>query len=138
MHNVFVYGTLKRGFPNFDAHMQTAEFVGAARTVTAYPLVIGGSWRTPYLIDEPGNGHRVAGEIFAVDGQTLALLDQLEGLDHPKGYHRTTIALELIPSQATMNAEVYLKHRDRIDSITAILDGTYALDPGYVIPSLRG
>lgn len=137
MHFVFVYGTLKRGFPNFDAHMMTAKFLGPARTLEAYPLVIGGEWRTPFMIDEPGQGSTVSGEVFGVDDATLGLLDELEGIGHPLGYHRSTIEIDFLPAKRTMAAFTYLKHRNRISSIIEVLGDAYPFDPDYVIPSER-
>jgi gamma-glutamylaminecyclotransferase len=138
MHFVFVYGTLKRGFPNFDAHMQAAKFLGPARTLDAYPLVIGGQWRTPFMIDEPGEGSPVSGEVFGVDDNTLALLDHLEGIGQPNGYHRAEITIDFLPAKRTMTAMAYLKHRNRIANIIEVLDGEYPFDPAYVVPSARG
>ena len=56
MHRVFVYGTLKRGFPNHDAWMKDYPCIGRFRTCVAFPLVVGGKWFSPYLIAEPGVG----------------------------------------------------------------------------------
>jgi len=71
MHNVFVYGTLKRGFPNHVPELANADYIGRARTLTAYPLIIGGKWFSPNLIDEPGMGQRVTGELFRVGDEVL-------------------------------------------------------------------
>ncbi len=38
MQDVFVYGTLKRGFPNFDAGgMQNARFIGRYQSLEPFP-----------------------------------------------------------------------------------------------------
>ena len=77
MMHVFVYGTLKRGYPNHHAIAEHVLFVGRFRTAKAFPLVVGGRWFSRYLINEPGLGHEVVGEVFEVDALGLALIDQL-------------------------------------------------------------
>lgn len=77
MHYVFVYGTLKRGFPNSHL-LERATFIGEFRTVTKYPLVVGGQYFSPYLLDIPQTGNRVKGEMYVVNDAILADLDHLE------------------------------------------------------------
>jgi gamma-glutamylcyclotransferase (GGCT)/AIG2-like uncharacterized protein YtfP len=83
---LFVYGTLRRG----EAHhglLGGAAFAGAAETEPAYDLAdLGG---TPGLVD---GGRRVVGELYEVDGDTLAVLDAFEGHPGPL-YHRATVRL---------------------------------------------
>ena len=78
-HYVFVYGTLKRGFAN--AHLlDRATCLGDFRTLTKYPLVIGGQFHSPYLLDMPNRGANVKGEVYVVDDAILADLDHLENV----------------------------------------------------------
>ncbi len=59
-HLVFVYGTLKRGQPNFSVMKSSAgqaEFVAEGQTAEKYPLVIASRYNIPYLLDKPGIGH---------------------------------------------------------------------------------
>lgn len=60
-----------------------------------YPLVVGGRWFTPYLIDEPGSGHCVSGELFRVTDPHLAQLDAFESVHLPNGYVRKQLAIAL-------------------------------------------
>lgn len=78
-HYVFVYGTLKKGFAN-ASFLDRATFIGNFRTQTKYPLVVGGRYNSPYLLDIPKRGARVKGEVYAVDDATLADLDHLENV----------------------------------------------------------
>ena len=57
-HLVFVYGTLKRGQPNeyLIKELKDAKYIGKAVTCQKYPLVIGGQWRLPYLLNLDGQG----------------------------------------------------------------------------------
>lgn len=78
-HYVFVYGTLKRGFAN--AHLlDRATFIGDFRTLVRFPLVVGGRFNSPYLLDIPKKGAKVKGEVYAVDDATLADLDYFENV----------------------------------------------------------
>ncbi|XP_039504291.1 gamma-glutamylaminecyclotransferase B-like isoform X1 [Pimephales promelas] len=99
MAKVFVYGTLKKGQPNHfimkDHAKGQAEFVAHARTVDPYPLVIATEYNIPFLLvlDKPGTGQRVHGEIYSVDQKMLEFLDEFE--ECPQMYQRTLIRLEV-------------------------------------------
>ena len=56
---LFVYGTLKRGFPLHETGLSGARCLGPYRTVSKYPLYVAGPWFTPMMLDEPGTGMRV-------------------------------------------------------------------------------
>ena len=60
-HLVFVYGTLKRGQPNHGfmtkAENGKATFIGEARTVDKWPLVVATKFNIPFMLDKPGLGH---------------------------------------------------------------------------------
>lgn len=90
IHKVFVYGTLKKGEPNHhwltDIKNGAASFVAKATTDSKYPLVIATRYNIPFLLDRPGDGYNVAGEIYEVDDKMLSNLDILE--DHPSLYVR--------------------------------------------------
>ena len=88
---VFVYGTLKRGFPNYPAYMHAAQFVGICRTAEKYPLVLNGDRHVPCMLDTPGKGSAVSGELYRVDGAGLQRLDDLEAVGRPGGYERRII-----------------------------------------------
>ena len=60
---VFVYGTLKEGFPNFHAN-KGARIPSVFFTVERFPLYLVGERCTPWMIDDPGQGERIAGELF--------------------------------------------------------------------------
>ena len=90
---LFVYGTLKRGFPN-AAHMGTAQFQTKATTVEALPLVVDPQSAIPYLIDKPGAGHRISGEVFLVDERDWPRLDYFEGV--PDHYYQRLL-VDVVP-----------------------------------------
>lgn len=87
---VFVYGTLKRDQPNhhwfWKPQSGFARFLNTGRTVTKFPLLIGTRYNIPFLLNRPGIGHCIVGEIYEIDEMMLANLDVLE--DYPKLYDR--------------------------------------------------
>ncbi|TWW64000.1 Gamma-glutamylaminecyclotransferase [Takifugu flavidus] len=114
MTQIFVYGTLKRGQPNhyrmFDTSNGKAEFLATACTTQKYPLVIATQHNIPFLLNIPGNGHRIQGEIYEVDEQMLKFLDAFEGV--PTMYQRTPIMVEVMEVvkdlEAGSSREVYV------------------------------
>ncbi|XP_061571630.1 gamma-glutamylaminecyclotransferase-like [Cololabis saira] len=107
MARVFVYGTLKKGQPNyfrmFDINNGKAEFIASAFTKHKFPLVIAGKYNIPFLLNLPGQGHRVHGEIYEVDNQMLKFLDDFESI--PTMYQRTTVEVEVKEWARKMDGE---------------------------------
>ena len=70
MHNVFVYGTLKKGEPNHywlqDKKNGVGKFLKDGVTKTKYPLIIATKYNIPFLLHAPGEGSNVHGEILTV------------------------------------------------------------------------
>lgn len=111
---VFTYGTLKRGFSNHPLLQDLAAdgdavFVGVATTASRLPLVCG-PYRVPFLLNLPGAGHRVAGELYSVTPRGLARLDELEGISRAH-YERLPISVHLAEG-AQVDALAYYAHRD--------------------------
>ncbi|XP_044498577.1 putative gamma-glutamylcyclotransferase At3g02910 [Mangifera indica] len=80
---IFTYGTLKRGFSNhtlIQDLMRTGDavFKGTYTTVDKFPLVCG-PYKVPFLLNFPGSGLRVTGELYGVSACGLARMDELEG-----------------------------------------------------------
>ena len=109
-HLVFVFGTLKEGFPNFDAN-QGARVPGEFVTVQRFPLHLVGERCSPWLINSPGQGQQVAGQLFQVDPAALEQMDKLERINEPDGYRR--LPIEVAPRGASpasrLEAFAYLK-----------------------------
>ena len=134
---VFVYGTLKRGFPTHEPWMEGARFTAEATTVQRYPLVIAGRWRSVQMRSEPGEGHRVSGEVFEVSEAQLLTIDRLERVGAEDGYDRSEIDVVCEADGTHCRVWSYLKPRTRIADVIAELPGSYDLDPLYVHPSRR-
>ena len=113
---VFVYGTLKRGFPNHH-YMTGARFISMARTVDAWPLVVGNAWFTPYLLPERGSGHQVTGELWEVPDVMMPSLDELESTHLPNGYRRERIQIEAEDGSGRHDVWAYLRERRHINVI---------------------
>ncbi|KAF4679777.1 hypothetical protein FOZ60_014549, partial [Perkinsus olseni] len=93
---VFVYGTLKRGCRNQKYMLPRGGsddivFVSAAQTAIPYPMIYDANYFFPYLLDIPGAGLLVEGEIYKVSPSKLRELDILEGC--PRRYERRTMAI---------------------------------------------
>ena len=82
---LFVYGTLRRGFPNAH-YLEGAPYLGSAVTEKAWKLGVFGGY--PGIV--PG-GNGIHGELYQVDPPTLAAIDELER--HPELYRRQVIRL---------------------------------------------
>ena len=105
---VFVFGTLKAGFPNFATN--AGRRVGTVfRTLDRHPLLLVGERHVPWMIDSPGEGERVTGEVYEVDAAALAAMDELEGIGRPDGYHRKGLRVQGIDERIVL-AQVYMKH----------------------------
>ena len=76
--NVFIYGTLKRGFALHEKGLSGARYIGDAQTLEPYPLYIAADFFGPMMLDRPGVGLHVRGELFEIDEDRLSVLDALE------------------------------------------------------------
>lgn len=138
MTTIFVYGTLKRGFPNYSEQRLGVFYCGDCITVASYGLVIADQYYVPVLLQD---GHKVAkeciaGELYRVDQQTLKWLDKLEGVGKPKGYQRVDIKVAMISGEIK-TADAYMKDTKDLDIIHNALSSYYAVDPRYIAPERR-
>lgn len=85
-HLLFVYGTLLRGERNHH-YLASARFMGEAATEPGFALYDFGAYPA---LSEPGE-HEVAGELYEIDEDTLARVDELE--EHPDYYQRRELTL---------------------------------------------
>ncbi len=100
--HLFVYGTLKRGYNN---HYYLARgksiYLGKAETVDAFALYVG---RYPYVTPQEPICP-IKGELYAVDQNTLAQIDLLEG--HPTYYKRRLTKVRLQEDGSIVDAFLY-------------------------------
>merc|ERR1712187_633418 len=116
---LFVYGTLKRNFHwNHKFLSRGSEFIGNAKTIDKYPLVMG-DCNVPYVLDleeHKGIGHRIKGELWYIDYETLIGLDDYEGV-HKGHYKRKKIGVTLMTDkdgydeekEMMIEAHIYVK-----------------------------
>ncbi len=86
MHRLFVFGTLKRGFPLHKRALAGARWLGRGTTVEAYPMFVAGRWFAPTMLNEPGHGCRVIGELYEIKGSRLKLIDGIESVGVPGNF----------------------------------------------------
>lgn len=108
---VFVFGTLKEGFPNFGSNAGQ-RVPGDFETMEARPLYLVGERNSPWLVNTPGIGLRVKGQVFRVDANALSQMDVLERVVEADGYERAVISVRslLDDSKGAQSVYVYLKH----------------------------
>ena len=87
---VFVFGTLKTGFPN-AASNRGRRLPGHFRTFESWPLYLVGERHSPWLVLSRGIGMPVRGQVYALDAESLALMDRLERIGLEDGYRRVEI-----------------------------------------------
>lgn len=136
MHNIFIYGTLKRGYPNHNQYLKNQKYIGRYRTVDCYPLVIANKWFAPVLIDEIGKGKHIIGELYQVDEEKLKELDRLEHTDHVLGYKRIEISIQNIECDIFSQAYTYAKNRKYVSDISSLYLSEYT-DRKYIPMKMR-
>ncbi|MEY9163002.1 gamma-glutamylaminecyclotransferase [Sinorhizobium fredii] len=108
---VFVFGTLKKGFPLHRRRgLAHANFIGLYRTAASYPMLIAGPWFAPMMFFEPGCGLRVSGELYQVDPATLERLDRMESIGRPGNFRRRIRIVPRRPGRSC-RALAYFKAR---------------------------
>lgn len=120
---IFVYGTLKEGFPNF--HLNPGQRVpGTYRTRQALPFYVVQlrlEDRAPWLVNQPGQGVQVCGQVFEVDAATLQAMDAFEEVELPTGYVRVALELEAVDEPGTvLHAHVYMKEAHQMVECLAV------------------
>lgn len=102
--DIFVYGTLRRGFHN-HYYVKACRFLGRATTAEAYAMYVSGG--IPSLVAGEAR-YRVTGEVYRVDVATLRNLDALE--EHPRVYRRQEADI-VTDDGAARRAWVYFARR---------------------------
>lgn len=110
MTKIFVFGTLKRGFPLHRRGRPGAEYLGWYRTAVPYTIIIAGRWFAPMMFDQPGIGKAVAGELYDVDAHCLRILDRLESIGEPGNFRNL---INVVPIDAGETTEAFAMSRIR-------------------------
>lgn len=119
---VFVFGTLKEGFPNFHKNAGN-RLPGDFATAQRLPLYLVGERHSAWLVDRPGEGHFVRGQIFEVDAEALRIMDMLERVDEPDGYKRRKLHVvpAEVPDGPALEVFAYLKEPGQLAGATVRL-----------------
>jgi len=105
MTRVFVYGTLKRGGRNHH-FMAGQPFLGEARTEPGYTLYSLGDY--PGMVRSADASHAVTGEVWGVNADCLARLDELEGVTEGL-YERVPVRLAASFAHQPIETYLYLR-----------------------------
>lgn len=123
---IFVYGTLKEGFPNFALN-PGRRIPGNYRTRQPFPFYVVQlpvEDRAPWLVNQPGQGVPVSGQVFKVDNATLRSMDKFEEVGLPSGYVR--LALELVDQEGgVLRAHAYMKEPHQLVQCL-LIEGPFA------------
>ncbi|KQJ90407.1 putative gamma-glutamylcyclotransferase At3g02910 [Brachypodium distachyon] len=131
---VFVYGTLKRGFPN---HPRLAAFgspfAGTASTAAPVSLVIG-PYSVPFLLPSPtpSSGRLVSGELYSASPSALADLDAFEGT-HLGVYERRRLTVVVEGTSREVEAEAYFADASYAEALWRRCGGEAAEIGGYTM-----
>ncbi len=110
MHLLFVYGSLKQGFPNFHVN-KGQRLAGEYRTARPCALfLING--QLPCLMPALPGGVQVRGQVFEVSAAELAAMDALERVGEPGGYERSWIELERVDLAAVQHLQAFVYAQD--------------------------
>ena len=114
---LFVYGTLKRGYP-LGAWLEGSKFLRLGQIagmkmydLGPFPCVV------PQELGETSSrnfGQRILGEIFEVSQETLDLLDEVESEMFDRVYYLTTLG---------MRVNVYIWHDDKLPAGATVIEG---------------
>nr|XP_002124027.1 putative gamma-glutamylcyclotransferase CG2811 [Ciona intestinalis] len=143
MHLVYVYGTLKTGFPNHylisDPENGIANFLYEASTVEKFALVVGSPFHVPFLLQNTnhGKGNVITGELYEVDDEMLKTLDKLE--NHPTLYLRSKIQVKRNTESDVIECDAYLLTNYKLELLTLPMLTSYNIttSSSYISPQER-
>ena len=113
---VLIYGTLKRGFPLHEKGLAGLDPLGHYQTVEPYPLYIAMSFFGPVMLDRPGEGLVVQGELYEVEEARLRVLDGLENVGDP-GSFRSQLLVEPVGGGVSLEAVGFMKDESWLQPI---------------------
>lgn len=121
--NLFVYGTLRKGYSNNRLINQLLVKNWVPDCYTHGRLWFAGSRNTfPYASFEPSIGNRIIGEVYFLNGpeehvkKQIALLDYLEGFvpDRDNNHYIRKLVPVHIPNGNPLQVNMYVMPKDRI------------------------
>jgi len=114
MYKIFVYGTLKRNFPNF--YLNKGNFIDKCVTVEKFSLCLVGERYSPCIIKNFTHENYIIGELFEVNDETMQNFDLRERIDKEDGYKKIQIQVKKIASNEKTTAFCYVKEIYQINT----------------------
>lgn len=121
MHKVFVFGTLKEGFPNYKTNKGT-RFRGDFVTKDNYSLYLVGERYSPWLVLNSNSDSPIKGQLFEVGNDALLAMDALERINEPDGYRKITITVTCLDTGDEFDVVAYGKPLEMLDTSTIKLE----------------
>jgi len=116
MNPVFVFGTLKQGFPNSGIN-KGSRVAGEFVTKDRYPLYLVGERYSPWLVLNEGAGFQVRGQVSLVDEATLIDMDKLERTHETDGYRRVQMTVISESTNEEILVFVYVKTPRQLEAV---------------------
>jgi hypothetical protein len=152
---VFVFDTLQYGYPLQQTRGAfLGRPIGRYRSVRAYPLVVnvdafcanpdcGFEHRCCGLLNQPGRGHNVEGDVFELDDEALAMLDEESGYygwaaRRKHDSDRRAIDVEPIDGGPVLRAETHFNDPNAVAFMARLANGRAELLPCFTIEMARG
>ena len=101
---LFVYGTLRKGYANHSFFLKNAKFMGHYKTKDKFLMSCNG---VPYINKNIPKSN-IIGEVYQISYPTLYYVDVLEG--HPRWYYREIIKCINIKDNTKTNAYIYFNN----------------------------
>ena len=116
MYSVFLFGTLKEGFPNSGTN-RGSRVPGNFLTKNRYPLYLVGERHSPWLVLSEGEGFQIRGQVFMVDEATLNDMDRLERTHETDGYRRVQMPVFSEFTNEELHVHVYVKPPEQLEGM---------------------
>ena len=105
---LFVYGTLKRGFPYHNL-LKDSKFIDSALTQKKFIMYSNGSYPLIFPDETNKKSGYVKGEVYSVDKNILKILDEFE--DVPEEYLRIKTEVKLLNKGEIISSYVYISSK---------------------------
>ena len=135
---LFVYGHLKQGFSL--AHLNPGRRLpGEYMTRQRFPLVLVGPAALPCLLDRPGSGEHVIGQLFELSQPMLQALDRWHQLEAPLGFARAPLTVRQLDEEtpSSIHCQTHLLHVDALLAIDIRLGPLPEFDLALAADALR-
>lgn len=118
---LFIYGTLKTGYPNASSMPSSARYIGDATTTQRLPLVVGTEMNIPFVLNDSTDARasRVHGEVYVADAAAREALDEFEGVS-TGFYDRERVEVEIGRVVARQVSDISLRIGDIVQCWTYV------------------